>query len=74
MAHLHFICQPVINYDSEETNLYDVLHSLKRLCAVKEITKETVEYTVLDREQAVVFPFSDTYFTNSPLSFKLFAR
>ena len=45
----------LINYDSEETNLYDVLHSLKRLCAVKEITKETVEYTVLDREQENIF-------------------
>lgn len=45
----------LINYYSDETNLYDVLHSLERLCAAKAITKETVENIVMDREQENIF-------------------
>lgn len=45
----------MINYYSDETNLYDVLHSLERLCVVKRITKETVENIVLDREKEDIY-------------------
>ena len=45
----------LVNYDSEDTNLYDVLHSLKRICAVKTITKDVVESMVMDREKEDIF-------------------
>lgn len=44
-----------VNYYSEESNLYDVLHALERLCVAKEITKETVEKIVLDRETEDIY-------------------
>lgn len=44
-----------VNYYSEESNLYDVLHALERLCVSKEITKETVEKVVLDRETEDIY-------------------
>lgn len=45
----------LMNYYSDETNLYDVLYSLKRICSVKEITKEVVESMVMDREKEDIF-------------------
>ena len=33
----------LINYESEETNLYDVMHALENICSSKEITAEVVE-------------------------------
>lgn len=45
----------LVNYYSEETNLYDVLHSLERICASKEVTKEIVESIVLDRAQEDIY-------------------
>ncbi len=45
----------MVNYYSDETNLYDVLHSLERICAVKEITKEVVEGMVVDREKEDIY-------------------
>lgn len=45
----------VINYHSDETNLYDVFHSLERLCSVKQITKKIVESMVVSHEQESIF-------------------
>lgn len=45
----------LLNYYSEEVNLYDVQHSLERLVAFKQITKEIVESIVLDSGTEDVF-------------------
>ena len=45
----------LINYYSEETNLYDVLHSLDRLCSAKIITVNVVNKMVMNRETEDVF-------------------
>lgn len=44
-----------VNYYSEESNLYDVLHALERLCVTKEITKDTIEKVVMDRETEDIY-------------------
>lgn len=45
----------LINYESEETNLYDVMHALENICSSKEITAEVVEKAVVDRETENIF-------------------
>lgn len=45
----------LINYESEETNLYDVIHALENICSSKEITAEVVEKAVVDRETENIF-------------------
>lgn len=44
-----------LNYDSEETNLYDVMHALEQICSNGIITDEVVEKIVVDRETENVF-------------------
>lgn len=45
----------LVNYFSEEVNLYDVQHSLERLVAFQQITKEVVESIVLDSGTEDIF-------------------
>lgn len=45
----------LINYYADETNLYDVLHSLDRLCSAKVITSDIVAKMVINRETEDVF-------------------
>lgn len=45
----------LINYYADETNLYDVLHSLDRLCSAKVITADVVQKMVMNRETEDVF-------------------
>lgn len=54
-AEAYHLFLQLLNYYSDETNLYDVLHSLERICVVKEITKEVVESTVMDREKEDIY-------------------
>lgn len=54
-AEAYHLFLQLLNYYSDETNLYDVLHSLERICAVKKITKEVVESTVMDREKEDIY-------------------
>lgn len=54
-AEAYHLFLQLVNYYSDETNLYDVLHSLERICAVKEITKEVVESMVVDREKEDIY-------------------
>lgn len=44
-----------INYYAEETNLYDVLYSLERLCCSKSITLDDVKKLVVNNESENVF-------------------
>lgn len=52
-AYQHYL--QVINYYSEETNLYDVINSLNRLCCAKVITPDMVSKIVMNRETENVF-------------------
>ncbi len=45
----------LVNYDSEDTNLYDVMHALERICSKKEITADLVGQIVVDRETEDIF-------------------
>lgn len=45
----------LINYYSEDVNLYDVRNSLKRLCSYPEITIDIVENVVMDRQTEDIF-------------------
>lgn len=45
----------LINYESDETNLYDVMHALENICSNKEISAEVVEKAVVDRETENIF-------------------
>lgn len=54
-AEAYHLFLQLVNYYSDETNLYDVLHSLERICGVKEITKEVVENMVMDREKEDIY-------------------
>lgn len=45
----------LLNYYSEETNLYDVQHALDRICGSKTITKDIVESTVMDHGTENIF-------------------
>ena len=45
----------LINYYSDEVNLYDVRNSLKRLCTYPEITTEVVENLVMDRQTEDIY-------------------
>lgn len=45
----------LINYYSDEVNLYDVRNSLKRLCSYPEITIDVVENVVMDRQTEDIF-------------------
>lgn len=45
----------IINYYSEETNLYDVINALKRLCSTKVITVEVFEKMIISRETENIF-------------------
>jgi len=43
------------NYYSDDANLYDVHHSLERLCATKKITREVVEQIVTNNETENIY-------------------
>lgn len=45
----------MINYESEETNLYDIMHALEHICSQKEITADVVEKAVINRETEDIF-------------------
>jgi len=54
-GHAYQLFLQLINYYSDETNLYDVIHALERICSVKKITKEVVENMVMDREEEDIY-------------------
>lgn len=48
-----------LNYYSEETNLYDVYSSLKRICSVERITVKEIKKLIVSHEQENIFVLYD---------------